>query len=560
MECAHHAGYILGFDIVPVKGSRRDQSNVVKINGESGIMNAAIWCKEHVPTKTIVHHMHDTVDDHGLTALQLYVQTFKQADLALTGTVRKATLIDQSTKAISPAILSQTNLNRRTSTTYTNGTVISGRYTAKVEDVLKSSCDTILSERSCTTCGVRATPRWWPFPALEADVAGVDTQHDLQAVEASGVQKDAACAVWFPESQGVAPAIASIEPDGRQTRLPQSTQLGRESPEVPVGGPVALATAALDRAPTVPGIVSTVYQCHKCHFNHVKKESTPVPAVSPAAEINVDMHSLPVRASSAVPANPFAVTTETSETPARYAWSQPQPYSSNAPNTWHRPSITPQSTINGNHSPHAHYTVMDGGHSLHHYPATLPSLNGQSHMQSTAPPPPHSPHGNGQVTQVPNGYPPSPHRTGPAPLTNSAYTAYAPPRPSSQHVTNGLNSPRALERPFPPDYSPMNHTRHPSYGATPASPSLLRDPYSQNREASPRAAHPNMRSLQSEYPSMNINRVPVAFGAPVGSPPNTLDPRSQARENNGASSDGRISDGRVNGGASASPSLRNLLS
>src|ERR1700722_11874175 len=95
VECAHQHGYILGFDIAPVKGSRRDQFNIVSINGEAGTMAAAIWCKEHAPTKTIVYRMHDIVDDTGLNALQLYVQNFKQADLALTGTVRKATLVNQ---------------------------------------------------------------------------------------------------------------------------------------------------------------------------------------------------------------------------------------------------------------------------------------------------------------------------------------------------------------------------------------------------------------------------------------------------------------------------------
>src|ERR1700683_2094781 len=116
VACAHQAGYILGFDIAPVKGSRRDQFSIVNIDGEIGTMTAAIWCKEHVPTKTIVHRMHDIVDtSSGLNALQLYVQNFKQADLALTGTVRKATLVNQSTK-VNPVVV-PTPANRRTSTT-----------------------------------------------------------------------------------------------------------------------------------------------------------------------------------------------------------------------------------------------------------------------------------------------------------------------------------------------------------------------------------------------------------------------------------------------------------
>ena len=46
VECAHQAGYTLGFDITPVKGSKKDHSNVVTIGKETGIMTAAVWCKE----------------------------------------------------------------------------------------------------------------------------------------------------------------------------------------------------------------------------------------------------------------------------------------------------------------------------------------------------------------------------------------------------------------------------------------------------------------------------------------------------------------------------------
>ncbi|KAM5351653.1 hypothetical protein ACJ41O_004376 [Fusarium nematophilum] len=98
VECARQQGHVLGFDITPVKSSRRDQFNIVTINGESGSMSAIVWCKDHAPTKTSVHQMHDIANDSGLNALQLYVQNFKQADLTLTGTVRKANLMTTAAK------------------------------------------------------------------------------------------------------------------------------------------------------------------------------------------------------------------------------------------------------------------------------------------------------------------------------------------------------------------------------------------------------------------------------------------------------------------------------
>ncbi|KAK8089567.1 BAH/PHD-containing protein [Apiospora hydei] len=139
VECARQAGYLLGFEVSPVKGSRRDQATIVNINGETGSMSAAVWCKEHVPVKTVVHRMHDMVnqegdtntDSAGLNALQLFVQNFKQADEALTGTVRKAKLLE---------IISNYD----------------GTYKPSYADRPKG-------DKVCITCGVDISPKWWPI-------------------------------------------------------------------------------------------------------------------------------------------------------------------------------------------------------------------------------------------------------------------------------------------------------------------------------------------------------------------------------------------------------------
>ncbi|KAL2757453.1 hypothetical protein ACRALDRAFT_1039744 [Sodiomyces alcalophilus JCM 7366] len=153
VECARQKGYLLGFDITPVKGSRRDQHSIVTINGETGAMSAAIWCKEHVPTKTIVHRMHDIVNDNGQNALQLYVQSCKQADLTLTGTVRKANLITNATKMASAPI---TTGARRASTTNLPAAV-QGLSNGNQGDstTARDLC------RICITCGIDTTPRWY---------------------------------------------------------------------------------------------------------------------------------------------------------------------------------------------------------------------------------------------------------------------------------------------------------------------------------------------------------------------------------------------------------------
>ncbi|KAJ4382862.1 putative PHD type zinc finger protein with BAH domain-containing protein [Didymella sp. IMI 355093] len=89
--CAHDRGYTFGFDITPVKATRRDAVPTVTLNGDTGTMVAAIWCKEHTP-KTPVHPITEEVEGSDIVALQLFAREFKQADLTLTGTARKANL------------------------------------------------------------------------------------------------------------------------------------------------------------------------------------------------------------------------------------------------------------------------------------------------------------------------------------------------------------------------------------------------------------------------------------------------------------------------------------
>ncbi|KAM0332358.1 hypothetical protein ACHAQA_002635 [Verticillium albo-atrum] len=155
VECARLDGYLLGFDISPVKGSRRDQHNIVTINGESGAMSATVWCPEHVPTKTIVHRMHDIVNDNGQNALQLYVQSCKQADLTLTGTVRKANLIAGAAKAG----ITLPVVQRRGSTT---ASALNGVHPLEDSPPAQKS-----GEKVCITCGVDVSPKWWPIESSD---------------------------------------------------------------------------------------------------------------------------------------------------------------------------------------------------------------------------------------------------------------------------------------------------------------------------------------------------------------------------------------------------------
>lgn len=486
-------------------------------------MTAAVWCKEHVPTKSVIHHMHEIVDETGLNALQLYVQNFKQADLTLTGTVRKATLINQSTKALTPLPVAQP-VGRRVSTANSSGAT--GRPNIKMEEVTKVGQDPASDENTCATCNVHLTPRWWPFPYKVA------------------------------ETQVTPPLVASIEGSGDHEPLSAGGQSPSGSSQHGENH-VALAAAALYQDPIDLEVISTEVQCHQCHWRKVKKEPpppSPLPSPPPAPVPQQDaapLPALPLSALDVVVPNPE---NEAANPPAHYAWPLAPTYASTGPYSWQRPSPTLQGApihnhMNGINSPQNHSSHVDNNYVSQSSPPV------QAYLRQPTPSIAQSPRQNGHMPQISNGYPPSPQRINSSGhLPNGTYPSYTSARPSTHHLTNGGPPPRA------PDYS---LPRLPSaYGAPPpTSPPLSRETYHPGREMN-LSSHPpsSMHQLHSEYPTMNLTRHPPSFGT-HGSPLLMQDQRQQGREVYGAQNHDRSSDGQVNGGgASASPSVRNLLS
>ncbi|KAI6779617.1 Lid2 complex component-like protein [Emericellopsis cladophorae] len=162
VECAHKQGHQLGFELLPVKGSRRDQSLLVTIDGVAGVLSPGLCCKDHPPAKTnaLTHQMHGRTDNPALSVIQLYVQTYKQADLALTGTVRKANTVTMAAKISATAL--QPGLRRLSTTT----TTVSNGATGQRNGVApETSTDKKAGEKVCISCGVDTSPRWWPIDA-----------------------------------------------------------------------------------------------------------------------------------------------------------------------------------------------------------------------------------------------------------------------------------------------------------------------------------------------------------------------------------------------------------
>ncbi|KAF8806889.1 hypothetical protein BYT27DRAFT_7190581 [Phlegmacium glaucopus] len=93
-SCAWKQGHKFGFEIQPVKSSRRDTTITTTFKGESGCMNAIVSCKDHDHSKRDIYDICET-NEGGETALQVYCHAYKQAPIGHThGLLRKARRLD----------------------------------------------------------------------------------------------------------------------------------------------------------------------------------------------------------------------------------------------------------------------------------------------------------------------------------------------------------------------------------------------------------------------------------------------------------------------------------
>lgn len=152
VTCAIHAGYIIGFDIALVKGSRKDNATTIKFSGEFGIMTAAIWCPNHNMKKTIVHAINEYDCELNKHAIKVYVENYK-------------------TSMISAKIG-----NRRINTNAYYGHTAPLTIAIKLEELrnLKSKEQhSPIKEvaKSCYICETNISPVWWP----ESNMISVST-------------------------------------------------------------------------------------------------------------------------------------------------------------------------------------------------------------------------------------------------------------------------------------------------------------------------------------------------------------------------------------------------
>jgi hypothetical protein len=476
--CAHSAGYVFGFDITPVKATRRDAVPTVTLNGETGSMMAAIWCKEH-SLKSVIHPMNEGVEGTDMVALQLFAREFKQADLTLTGTARKANLVDQSTRII-PQTSAPTQGNRRTSTVITQ-TPTSARSRHSNAGIYKeeelAEITVPKSERKCSRCSIDASPRWWK---VEEPVEVLQTVSNVV---------DGPATINGELSR---PAPGLVMPHHEQT---PSTNGVIDHPMTDAPAVAPQEQSSLLRVETdIASVRPVSYLCQKCHWrrhNTPDEPEEPERPVSALAEHQqLSLRSPPMQQTFVAPPPPppaalggqWATSTQ----------QQPPPLS-----VWHNGGPPPPGS--GGHPPPPHVLhngvmhvppMYHGPYNPPHQPngyGPYPGPPVHAHLPPASfrgPYPPahpstHSPYmqaipttmGPYQPHHPPNGVPPPLHLTNGGMLANEMRSPHMPYSPTHAMA---LNSPHPTDGPFgahpPMQYSPMNHSN-----PTPRRPSTPRD-------------------------------------------------------------------------------------
>lgn len=515
--CAHKAGYILGFDVTPVKGSRRDTVNTVTLGSETGNATAAIWCKEHA-VKTIVHPISEIVDNGSLNALQIFVRTYKQADLTLTGTVRKANLVSSSTRAIPLAIGSgstrRTSAVNGMSSTLANGTpqstsrssrISPTAVTVKSEEIdvdgdrvlhLSEASTDAGTDKHCITCGTDASPKWHKSRKPRA---GDLVNAPVSSVEGSTLEH---VVNGFHRPHDAEINNHSEAGCTGQSTLSNGHSVGDEVNEKTTQSEPALRVDTRINAHTTASQANP-FQCHKCHL---KKPAEPSPEPTPPPP--------PVQQDTAPNPHPPPPPVQLTWPPLEHivgqghfhVWTNPTVPMQNGPANFQHNAPTQQSTVFAPNRPFHPPPLQQRMNGFVPPPQSVP----QQYSASVSGPYQLLPVGIAQL--VPLQTPPAAPRVG-----LIAQVAL--------HATNGVLSPRP---PHPPSHMSNGQPGH----RTAENPFI----------GPPQAASHSFPPLTSGH----------------GSPHTVRDRPSTPMEAGGVAR--AESAGRVVNGASASPSVRNLLS
>ncbi|KAL8846156.1 MAG: hypothetical protein Q9221_008736 [Calogaya cf. arnoldii] len=521
VACAIQYGYRLGFDITPVKGSRKDVVNTLTMGSETGNVTPVAYCREHT-VKAILHPMHEAIEESPLNALQLFVRTYKQADLSLTGTVRKAAMMNSVTRGLTQAtstghrgsISNSVLVPRSSRVSPAAATVKSEEFDEDGDRVVHLSENVVDKPTSkvCSSCDHDASPKWHKVenktsPAVDPgdnDRAGPPDEECLTTNgQVNGVVIDHPETSREEAMSGVSEVGDSM--NGILDNQHGSPTLIHREPE-DLDGDVEASSEVPD-APT--------YLCHKCYLRKLRNPTPP-----PTAEYGMD-GSQPEHGSNVI------------ETP-----SPPPPPPPPPQPLWPYPPSA---------SAHDRYTGWPGPPPVHY--AGPPRLtNGIPLSPSSAPPPlpTHFPPPPGQYHNGGYRHGPSHHDMGPQRPMNGIPGPYHGPHSNAGHLGAGPYSPHALAGP---------RMQHGGVGARDMiSPRMQHQQAMHGPHGPPRAEENPFAVPFQAHPSPRQDHQGM-YGSPRG-----VNERPETPP--GAMNRGGVwtgGDGRLNNGASESPSLRNLL-
>lgn len=623
VTCAQQHGYQLGFDISPVKGSRASAVNIVDMNGDKGSAAAVLYCKEHAKApyhrdeKKGIHTMAEILADaenpeSNINALQAYARSHKQADTSLTGTLRKALMLDSATSTAtqlatagaihrgSVSSVASGAIGNSIPTPTTRGSRMSpGALTFRSDEVDQDGDRVVYPEhvtqveplKICLKCHSTQSPKWYPSGSncrSESDSASrverSTAEENVSSQPAQALVNGHINGHNLNEHGNSAAPVAATHLErsiGLNGDFDGDGMADKESPSDPT---------ALNSHPSIEGdhsmqesvTFNTVKECpnrmcHRC-YQRQRKQPTPPRMPTPPPEPVVS-------ANAEDPVDDIQPEAPVSD--------EPEPSSPPVPLVW--PSQVARASSRDSYQGWPAQTVPPAPPTP--LPPSVPSAasapSALSAASTPAPPsvppappvaPPAAPyHG---PDRLPNGVPPSPPVVAPPP------PQHYPPPPQSHHSVNYAPPPQnyrdsrgVLHRGMPPQY----HVPHLANGVPSEPPSfqyrrdqaghLYQVPYVPQAMRPQQASAlrsppppPPMHDRSSQGPhgppeaAENPFAVPTAahspprqaFGSIYGSPsggherPETP-PGGYAREGRWSS------EGVMVNGASASPSLRNLL-
>ena len=614
VTCAQRHGHVLGFDIAPVKGSRRDAMNMVTLGTETGNATPVLYCKEHT-IKALVHPINEPIEGSSLNALQVYSQNNKQADTSLTGTVRKAATIGASTK-----LNFQTNTNASHRNSHSSG--MGGTANNNRSSRVSPAAMTVMSEevdedgdrvvylnevqapepssKDCADCGTDASPLWHKIQpkALEPapPVNGIDPfpqeQHQPETLLINGNANGSSSHVHEdmekyvptgadvtngfnnprPEPSGDSGDHQNAHSDGgirevieELTEPSNDRQVNGDSTEDPPKDAAIVTDGQSKDQVTVADVYmepSLGFRCHKCHLRKLR-EPTPLPVPTPPPDVVTrDLQMAPEsgtpsplqqHAWPSAPAIPNHDQYRAFPPPPAPLYGPP-PLPNGVP---HSPPVAPpplQSHFVGPHAPYraSHYAhpqqqqempiqaQVNGNPPIYHLQRASGGRPANLHYVPPPPPVPRSPPPRRPIFMQ-----------GPQERHGSRQNPSPPPAPRSPLRRRPIFMMGPQER-----LAAIGPPRNPSPPPVPRSPPRRRSVFvpqggphgpprpEENPFASP---HPLQTSPRESYHGI--------YGSPRGNY-ETPDTPPDGVGRNGSWAGG---DGPLTNGASASPSLRNLL-